>query len=439
MVAPPDNDVLWARGLTYAHDGSPALQGVSLGVREGEILAVTGPRGSGKTTLLRCLSGQLRVQRGEVWFNSVPVHTMGPLARERLRLDRFAWIDPEPVLVPELNAWENTALPLMLRGTGRRAAKAAALEWLERLDIRDAARKRPHALLQSERQRVVVARALVSGPTVLFADEPTAALHRAEHGHVLRTLTTAARSHDITVVLATHDPGTASLADRTLTLLDGRRVNTVHLPPTPKTEGSRRRPERRTPRPDADAGRGHAPAAERDHRSAVTAQGPSAAPTEGRSGAEQTARPTDGRNRPAEGRGRSTAAEGGEAMAQEAGVAGTPQAGTATARQGSEAATRQPGEAVAQQADETAARRGSEAATRQAGEATTGQAGEAVARQADDTAARQGSEAVTRQAGEAVGQQPGGPSAEGDPPGAPDAEERAAADGEGRAACSLSA
>ena len=230
MVAPPDNDVLWARGLTYAHDGSPALHGVSMAVREGEIIAVTGPRGSGKTTLLRCLSGQLRPQRGEVWFNSVPVHTMGAHARERLRLDRFGWIDPEPVLVPELNAWENTALPLLLRGTGRRAAKAAALEWLERLDIRDTARKRPHALLQSERQRVVVARALVCAPTVLFADEPTAPLHRAEHTHVLRTLTTAARSHQITVVLATHDPETAALADRTVSLLDGRHVRTVHLP-----------------------------------------------------------------------------------------------------------------------------------------------------------------------------------------------------------------
>jgi putative ABC transport system ATP-binding protein len=230
MVAPPDNDVLWARGLTYAHDGSPALRGVSMRVRAGEILAVTGPRGSGKTTLLRCLSGQLAPGQGEVWFNSTPVHTMGPLARERLRRDRFGWIGPEPVLVPELNSWENTALPLMLRGTGRRAAKSAALKWLERLDIRDSARKRPYALLQSERQRVVVARALVAAPTVLFADEPTAPLHRAEHTHVLRTLTSAARSHDITVVLATHDTETAALADRTVALLDGRCVRTVHLP-----------------------------------------------------------------------------------------------------------------------------------------------------------------------------------------------------------------
>lgn len=238
MVAPPDNDVLWARALHFQHkDGSPALGGVSLGVGEGEILAVTGPRGSGKTTLLSCLSGLLPAQRGEVWFNSVPVHTMGTLTRERLRRDRFGWIDPAPVLVPELNAWENAALPLMLRGTGRRRAKAAALEWLERLDIGDMARRRPHELRQADRQRVSIARALAPAPTVLFADEPTAPLHRADRLHVLRTLTTAARSHGITVVLATHEAETAALADRTVSLLDGRRVHTVHLPPAAETEG----------------------------------------------------------------------------------------------------------------------------------------------------------------------------------------------------------
>ncbi|MGW2486546.1 ABC transporter ATP-binding protein [Streptomyces sp. NPDC001606] len=238
MEAPPDNDVLWARSLHFRHpDGSPGLAGVSLGVREGEILAVTGPRGCGKTTLLRCLSGLVRVRTGEVWFNSAPVHTLGPIARERLRRNRFGWIDPEPVLVPELNVWENAALPLMLRGAGRRRAKVTALEWLERLDIGDRARNRPHELQQAERQRVAIARALATTPTVLFADEPTAPLHRADRTHVLRTLTTAARSHGITVVLATNDPDTAALADRTVTLLDGRRVHTVQLPDTAEPEG----------------------------------------------------------------------------------------------------------------------------------------------------------------------------------------------------------
>ncbi|MDQ0764225.1 ABC transporter ATP-binding protein [Streptomyces canus] len=238
MEAPPDNDVLWARSLHFTHrDGSPALQGVSLGVRDGEILAVSGPRGSGKTALLRCLSGLTPAQRGEVWFNSVPVHTMGPMTRERLRRDRFGWIDPAPALVPELNAWENVALPLMLRGTGRRRARTAAQEWLERLDIGDRTASRPHELTQSERQRVCIARALAPAPSVLFADEPTAPLYRADRAHVLRTLTTAARSHGITVVLATNDTHTAALADRTVTLLDGRRVNTVHLPPMADSEG----------------------------------------------------------------------------------------------------------------------------------------------------------------------------------------------------------
>jgi putative ABC transport system ATP-binding protein len=227
MVAPPDNDVLWARSLHYSHNGSPALTGVSLGVREGDILAVNGPRGSGKSTLLRCLSGQLVPDQGEVWFNSSPVHTLSSVLRERLRRDRFSWIDSEPCLVPELNAWENAALPLLMRGAGHRAAKTAAMEWLERLDVGACARKRPHALLQGQRQRVAVARALVTKPSVLFADEPTAPLHQADRAQVLRTLTTAARSHRITVVLATLDAEVATLADRTVSLIDGRRVGSL--------------------------------------------------------------------------------------------------------------------------------------------------------------------------------------------------------------------
>ncbi|MFI2368737.1 ABC transporter ATP-binding protein [Streptomyces sp. NPDC018833] len=224
MVAPPDNDVIWARSLHHSHRGSPALVGVSLGVREGEILAVHGARGSGKTTLLQCLSGQLVPQQGEVWFNSAPVHKMSPLQRERLRRDRFGWIGPEPALVPELKAWENAALPLLLRGVSRRAAKTTALEWLERLDVSSAAGKRPYALVRAEQQRVAVARALVTTPSVLFADEPTAALHSTDRTHVLRTVATAARSHRITMVLATHDADVAALADRAIMLADGRRA-----------------------------------------------------------------------------------------------------------------------------------------------------------------------------------------------------------------------
>ncbi|CAG6391631.1 ATP-binding cassette domain-containing protein [Streptomyces cocklensis] len=222
MVAPPDNDVLFARALQHSYRGSPALLGVSAGVREGEILGVVGPRGSGKTTLLRCLSGQLVPEQGEVWFNGGPVHTLAAAARDQLRRERFGWVGSEPQLLPELTAWENAALPLLMRGVRSRAARAKAQEWLERLDVGGAARKRPGALLQSERQRVAVARALISVPAVVFADDPAAPLHHSDRAQVLRTLISAARSHGMTVVLAGTDPDTAGYTDRTLPLRDGR-------------------------------------------------------------------------------------------------------------------------------------------------------------------------------------------------------------------------
>ncbi|MFE9255963.1 ABC transporter ATP-binding protein [Streptomyces sp. NPDC006879] len=224
MVSPPDNDVLWARSLHYSHRTTPALTGMSINARAGEILAVVGPRGSGKTTLLRCLSGQLLPDQGEVWFNSLPVHSMNALSRERLRRDRFGWIGSEPHLVPELNVWENAALPLLLSGTTHRKARRIAGAWLDRLDIGALARRRPQSLTQADRQRVSLARALAPLPAVIFADEPTAPLHRADGAQLLRTLTTAARSHSITVILSSHEEEATSQADRTVQVVDGHRA-----------------------------------------------------------------------------------------------------------------------------------------------------------------------------------------------------------------------
>ncbi|GAA0693294.1 ATP-binding cassette domain-containing protein [Kitasatospora atroaurantiaca] len=227
MSAPPDNDVLWARGIVKSHHGTPALRGVSLGVRDGEVLAITGPRGSGKSTLLGCLSALLPVDEGEVWFNSSPVHTLSRAGRERLRRDRFGFVGSEPHLVPELTARENVALPLLLAGAGHKAAYSAAAEWLERLDVSECATRRPAELVQSQRQRIAVARALAPLPPVVFADDPTAPLHREAQDQVLRILASAARSHQLTLVLATHDPELARYADRTVSLVDGRLVGPI--------------------------------------------------------------------------------------------------------------------------------------------------------------------------------------------------------------------
>ena len=122
-----------------------------------------------------------------------------------------------------------------MRGVRSRAARATAQEWLDRLDVGSAARRHPGALLRSEQQRVAVARALVASPAVVFADDPAAPLHHAERAQVLRTLTSAARSHDMTVVLAGTDPDTARYADRTVPLRDGRAETSpqVHGRPTP--------------------------------------------------------------------------------------------------------------------------------------------------------------------------------------------------------------
>lgn len=221
MVAPPDNDVLWARGLHHTHGGTSALAGVSVGVREGEILAVTGPRGSGKTTLLKCLSGQLVPSEGEVWFNSAPVHTLSSPSRERLRLDRFGWIDTEPHLVPELTAWENAALPSFSAApapappsTPPSNGWTASMSACARTAV-------PHGSTSPSASASPSPARSPPPPGAVRrrADRP---LHRSDGTQVLRTLTTAARSHQITVVLATHDPEVATLADRSLALLDGR-------------------------------------------------------------------------------------------------------------------------------------------------------------------------------------------------------------------------
>ncbi|MER6915401.1 ATP-binding cassette domain-containing protein [Streptomyces sp. NPDC000594] len=234
MATPPDDDALRARSLHCSRAGDPVLTDVSLGVRAGEVVAVLGPRGSGKTALLDCLSGRRLPDQGEVRFGDLAVHTLTAPQRERLRRERFGWIGPDPALVPELTVWENAALPLLLRGERAGAARSRVLEWLERLDIDALADHRPTALTGSQRRRTALARALAGPPSVLFADEPTAALHSADAALMLRTMLAAVRSHGVTTVLATCDPAVAALANRTVALFDGRRTDG---PATAEAEG----------------------------------------------------------------------------------------------------------------------------------------------------------------------------------------------------------
>jgi putative ABC transport system ATP-binding protein len=201
-----------------------ALDGASLSVAPGEVVAVVGPSGSGKSTLLHCAAGILLPDSGEIVFEGRRVDTLGESERSRLRRTSFGFVFQFGQLVPELTAAENIALPMMLGGVSRRRALADARRWLGVLDLREAAQKRPGELSGGEGQRVAVARALVHRPRIVFADEPTGSLDSLSGEHVMDLLVRLAGDEGTGVVIITHDPRVAAYAQRDVTVRDGRVV-----------------------------------------------------------------------------------------------------------------------------------------------------------------------------------------------------------------------
>jgi putative ABC transport system ATP-binding protein len=214
--------LLEGTGLTKAFGQTPALVDAGLRVEAGEIVAIMGPSGSGKSTLLHILAGIVRPDAGRVVFDGRDVTAMSDAERSNLRLREFGFVFQFGQLVPELPCVENVALPLRLEGVRRREAERRALEWLERLEVADVAGHRPGEVSGGEGQRVAVARALVSEPRVLFADEPTGALDSLNGERVMRLLTQAAHEADVAVVLVTHEPRVAAYSDREIVVRDGR-------------------------------------------------------------------------------------------------------------------------------------------------------------------------------------------------------------------------
>jgi putative ABC transport system ATP-binding protein len=199
-----------------------ALDGASIEVRAGEVVAVMGPSGSGKSTLLHCLAGILRPDGGEVRYRGSRLDTLPEEVRSRLRRDDFGFVFQFGQLVPELTALENVALPLRLGGVRRREAERRAREWLARLEVDDVAGKRPGEISGGQGQRVAVGRALVTGPRVVFADEPTGSLDSLNGEAVMNLLVDTARQQGATVVLVTHEPRVAAYAEREVVVRDGR-------------------------------------------------------------------------------------------------------------------------------------------------------------------------------------------------------------------------
>ena len=218
---PGTETITEARSLFLSFGETPALRGASLTVRRGEIVAVMGPSGSGKSTLLHCLAGILVPDEGEVWYGGQRLDTLSDDRRSALRRDKFGFVFQSGQLVPELTAEENVALPLLLSGTRRGPAMTAAGQWFPTLGLDGLERRRSGELSGGQAQRVALARGLVAGPQVLFADEPTGALDSVTGELVMDLLTAAAREHGTTVVLVTHDTRVAAYADREVVVRDG--------------------------------------------------------------------------------------------------------------------------------------------------------------------------------------------------------------------------
>ena len=210
-----------ARDLVLSFGSTPALRGASLGVGQGEIVAVMGPSGSGKSTLLHCMAGILTPDRGEVWFGAQRLDTLSDEHRSELRRNRFGFVFQYGQLVPELTAEENVALPLLLSGTRRGPAITAARDWFATLGLDGLQRRRSGELSGGQAQRVALARGMVARPEVLFADEPTGSLDSVSGELVMDLLTAAAREHGTTVILVTHDARVAAYADREVVVRDG--------------------------------------------------------------------------------------------------------------------------------------------------------------------------------------------------------------------------
>ena len=214
--------ILSCSHIAKAFGTSAALVDASMEVAAGEILAVMGPSGSGKSTLLHCAAGIITPDGGETLFDGRSITSLSDARRSELRRTAFGFVFQFGRLVPELTCVENVALPLRLCGTGRREATRQATGWLARLQVEDVARKIPGQVSGGQAQRVAVARALVTKPRVVFADEPTGALDSLNGERVMQLLSSAAREAGAAVVLVTHEPRVAAYADRELVVRDGR-------------------------------------------------------------------------------------------------------------------------------------------------------------------------------------------------------------------------
>jgi putative ABC transport system ATP-binding protein len=205
-----------------------ALDGVSVEFAAGRFTAIMGPSGSGKSTLLHCMAGLDRVTSGQIWLGDTEISAASEKQLTLIRRDRIGFVFQAYNLIPTLNAEENITLPMAL--AGHRPDPAWFQQIVDTVRLSDRLKHRPNELSGGQQQRVAVARALVSRPALMFADEPTGNLDSKSGAEILTFMRNAVDDLGQTIVMVTHDPIAAGYADRVVFLADGRIVDEMQQP-----------------------------------------------------------------------------------------------------------------------------------------------------------------------------------------------------------------
>ena len=219
-------EIILTKALTkvYSDEGVPvhALQGVDLTIQSGEFTAIVGPSGSGKTTLLNIISGLDSPSGGEVWLNGKLLSGMSGRELSDFRRDSIGFIFQAYNLIPVLTVEENVEYVMLLQGVPKSERRRRVSEILGTVGLPDFEHRLPTQLSGGQQQRVAVARAMVSGPAIILADEPTANLDSATSGALLDLMRELNRGTGMTFVFSTHDENVMKRARRLITLKDGR-------------------------------------------------------------------------------------------------------------------------------------------------------------------------------------------------------------------------
>lgn len=202
-----------------------ALDGVSLTVSPGEFVCISGRSGSGKSTMLNMLAGLEKPTSGEIVILDKHIENMSESARIRFRRQYIGFVFQSYNLMPQYTAVENVELPLMLRGMGQKERRKQALAVMEQVGIVSHAEHKPSELSGGQQQRVGIARALITKPPIVFADELTGNLDTKTSAEIMDLLTGLFRKSGTTFMLVSHDPDMSQYTDRTIHLLDGKIIS----------------------------------------------------------------------------------------------------------------------------------------------------------------------------------------------------------------------